>query len=167
MTHICVTKLGQHWFIIFLNFSKHFRKCNKLDESTARRYLKSPRSLSGRSLNLTLVTKWSRSWSWITYSNPLCSMSISPPILRYSYPWSKPRVWSKVKVRFDLENSKVKVMVKVRPINHIWGLGWVQFISLLFISWQSNHFGCDSKFHIWPWKFKVKITTKIDQNLIR
>ena len=33
----------------------------KLDESTARRHLKSPRSLSGRSLHLTLVTKWSRS----------------------------------------------------------------------------------------------------------
>ena len=33
----------------------------KLDESTARRHLKSPRSLSGRSLHLTLVIKWSRS----------------------------------------------------------------------------------------------------------
>ena len=34
----------------------------KLDESTARRQLKSPRSLSGRFLHLTLVTKWSRSY---------------------------------------------------------------------------------------------------------
>ena len=28
-------------------------------------------------------------------------------------------VWSKVKVMFDLQNSKVKVMVKVKPIGHI------------------------------------------------
>ena len=32
-----------------------------LDESTVHQHLKSPRSLSGRSLHLTLVTKWSRS----------------------------------------------------------------------------------------------------------
>ena len=24
-----------------------------------------------------------------------------------------------------------------------------------------------SKFHIWPWRFKVKVTTKIDQNVVR
>ena len=63
----------------------------KLDESTARRQLKSPRSLSGRSIHLTLVTKWLWSWSWMTYCHPLCVMSIGPPILRYSYfkilPW--------------------------------------------------------------------------------
>ena len=62
-------------------------KCRylQLDESTARRQLKSPRSLSGRSIHLTLVTKWSRSWSWMTYCHTLCAMSISPPILRYIY----------------------------------------------------------------------------------
>ena len=43
------------------NETKKFRSVIKLDESTARRHLKSPRSLSGRSLHLTLVTKWSRS----------------------------------------------------------------------------------------------------------
>ena len=47
------------------------------DESTARRHLKSPWSLSGSSLHLTLVTKRSRSWSWMT---PDCSLSIGPPI---------------------------------------------------------------------------------------
>ena len=51
--------------------------------SLPRRQLKSPRSLSGRSIHLTLVTKWS--WSWMTYCHPFCKMSISPPILRYSY----------------------------------------------------------------------------------
>ena len=63
----------------------------QLDESTARRQLKSPRSLSGRSIHLTLVTKWSRSWSWMTYCLTLYAMSISPPILRYIHfkiwPW--------------------------------------------------------------------------------
>ena len=132
----------------------------KLDESTARWHLKSPRSLSGRSLNLTLVTKWSRSWSWITYSNPLCSMSISPPILRYSYPWSKPCVWSKVKVTFDL---------KIHGQGHSQGQTYwshlrprVQSIYLLFVWWQSDHFWLRySKFHIWPWKFKVKVMAKV------
>ena len=75
--HICVSESGQHWF--------------KLDESTARRQLKSPQSLSGRSIHLTLVTKWSWSWSWMTHCHLLCAMSIGPPILRYSYfkiwPW--------------------------------------------------------------------------------
>ena len=47
------------------------------DESTARRHLKSPWSLSGSFLHLILVTKRSRSWSWMT---PDCSLSIGPPI---------------------------------------------------------------------------------------
>ena len=47
------------------------------DDSTARRHLKSPWALSGSSLHLILVTKRSRSWSWMT---PDCSLSIGPPI---------------------------------------------------------------------------------------
>ena len=73
----------------------------KLDESTARRQLKSPRGHY-----LTLVTKWS--WSWMTYCHPLCAMSIGPPILRYSYfkiwPWK----------------SMVKVMCVVISQSHGW-----------------------------------------------
>ena len=39
---------------------------------------------------------------------------------------------------------------------------WVQSICLLFVSWQSDHFWLRySKFHIWPWKFKVKIMAKV------
>ena len=79
-------------------------------------------------------------------------------------PWSRSCVWSKVKVTFDLENSKVKVVVKVKPDGHIWGLG-VQSICLLFVSWQSDHFWLRySKFYIWPWKFKVKVMAKIKPN---
>ena len=68
----------------------------------------------------------------VTYSHPLCSMSISPHILRYSYPWSKPCVWSKVKVTFDLENSMVKVMVNVKPIGHILGLEFNWYVCFSF-----------------------------------
>ena len=179
----------------------------------ARRHLKSPRSVSVRSLHLTFVTKWSQSWSWMTYSHPLCSMSIGPPILRYSYfkiwqenPWSRTCVWSKVKVTFDLENSKVKVM----PIGNIWDLEFSRYVCFSFRGYWTT-FGWDiansifdlensrsrswprsnpmvtfevdlefnrnvcflfhmaigpfwlrySKFHIWPWKFKVKIMDKV------
>ena len=109
----------------------------KLDESTARQQLKSPQSLSGRSIHMTLVTKWSWSWSWTTYCHPLCAMSIGPRILRYSYfkiwPWkSMVKVMCVVKVTFDLQNSKVKVMVKFKPIGHIWGLEFNRYVCFSF-----------------------------------
>ena len=114
----------------------------KLDESTARRQLKSPRPLPGRSIHLTLVTKWSWSWSWMTYCHCLCTMSIGPPILRYSYfqiwPWksmAKVMCVVKVKVTFDLQNSKVKVMVNVKPIGHIWSL---EFNRHVYFSFRGN-----------------------------
>ena len=102
---------------------------NELDESTAHRQLKSPRSLSGRSIHLTLVTKWSWSWSWMTYCHPFVQCQSALPfwdtaISKFDHvnPWSRSCVWLKVKVAFDLQNSKVKVMVKVKPIGHVWGL---------------------------------------------
>ena len=43
----------------------------------------------------------------------------------------------------------------------------VQSICLLFVSWQSYHCWLRySKFPIWPWKSKVKVTTKTDENLM-
>ena len=108
---------------------------NKLDESTACRQLKSPRSLSGRSIHLTLVTKWSWSWSWMTYCHPLCAMSKGFPfwdtaISKFDHenPWSRLCVWSKVKVTFDLQNSKVKV----KPMGHIWGQEFNQYVCFSF-----------------------------------
>ena len=80
----------------------------QLDESTARRQLKSPQSLPGRSIHLTLVTKWSWSWSWMTYCHLLCAMSISPPILRYNYF----KIWPC--------KSMVKVICVVKGQGHIW-----------------------------------------------
>ena len=78
-----------------------------LDESTARRQLKSPQSLPGRSIHLTLVTKWSWSWSWMTDCHLLCAMSISPPILRYYF-----KIWP--------WKSMVKVICVVKGQGHIW-----------------------------------------------
>ena len=53
----------------------------KLDELTAHRQLKSPRSLSGISIHLTLVTKWSWSWSLVMVMHdllprPLCNVNL-------------------------------------------------------------------------------------------
>ena len=132
-------------------FRFHLRKrqnqSSKLDDSTARRQLKSPRSLSGRSIQLTLVTKWSWSLSWMTYCLPFCAMPIGPPILRYS----NFKIWPR--------KSMVKVMCVVKGQGHVWsskfkGYGqgqthWshlrpgVQSICLLFVSWQSDQFGWD------------------------
>ena len=75
----------------------------------------------------------------MTYCQPLCAMSIGPPILRYSYfkiwPWKsivRSCVWSKVKVTFDLQNSKIKVIVKVKPNGHIWGLEFNRYVCFSF-----------------------------------
>ena len=46
--------------------------------------------------------------------------------------WSTPCMWSKVKVTSDLENSKVKVMAKVKPTSHIWGLNFNQYVCFSF-----------------------------------
>ena len=107
----------------------------KLDQSTTRRQLKSPRSLSGRSIHLTLVTKLS--WSWMTYCHPLCKMSIGPPILRYSYFKIWPRrsmvkVVCVVKGQGHVWPTKFKVMVKVRPTGHIWGLEFNRYVCFSF-----------------------------------
>ena len=109
----------------------------QLDESTARRQLKSPQSLSGRSIHLTLVNKWS--WSWMTYCHPLSAMSSALPfsdtaISKFDHenPCSRSCVWSKVKVTFDLQNSKVKVMVKFKPIGHIWRLEFNRYVRFSF-----------------------------------
>ena len=63
--------------------------------------------------------------------------------------------------------------LKIQGQGHGQGQTWwshlkprVQMMCLLFVSWQSDHFWLRySQFDIWPWKFKVKVTTKIAQNL--
>ena len=121
-----------------------------------------------------LVDTYTWPWSpnghgheWPT-APPLCKISIGPPILRYSYF----KIWPR--------RSMVKVMCVVKGQGHVWptkfkGQGYgqgqthwshlrpgVQSICMLFVSWQSDHFWLRySKFHIWPWKFKVKVMAKV------
>ena len=76
-------------------------------------------------------------------------------------PWSRSCVWSKVKVTFDLENSKVKVMVKVKPTGHIWDLEFNRYVYFLFRGNQTIFWLRYGKFYIWPWKFKVKVMAKV------
>ena len=140
----------------------------QLDESTARRQLKSPQSLPGRSIHLTLVTKWSWSWSWMTYCHLLCAMSISPPILRYKYfkiwPWkSMVKVICVVKGQGYIWPSKFKGQCYGQVQTHWSHLRpGVQSICLLFVSRQADHFWVRyNKFYIWAWKFKVKVMAKV------
>ena len=73
-------------------------------------------------------------------------------------PWSKPCMWSKVKVTWSWKFK-----------GHGQGQTWwshlrlkVQSICLLFVLWQLDHFWLRySKFHIWPWKFKAKVMAKV------
>ena len=106
--------------------SKNPWNCLKLDESTARQQLKSPRSLSRRSY----TWPWSsngHSHEWPT-ATPFVQCQLAFPfwdtaISKFDYEnsWSQSCVWSKVHITFDLQNSKVKVMVEINPIGHIWG----------------------------------------------
>ena len=85
--------------------------CDSLSTSVCLFHV-APRSLqtrlTGRSLHLTLVTKWSQSWSCMSNSHPFWSMSIGPPILRFGYfkiwPWK----------------SLVNTMGMVKCQGHIW-----------------------------------------------
>ena len=68
--------------------------------------------------------------------------------------------WDIANSTFDLDNSRSSSwprsnqMVTLRPK--------VQSICLLFVSWQSDHFLLRySKFHVWPWKFMVKVMAKV------
>ena len=84
-------------------------------------------------------------------------------ILKFDHenPWSRTCMWSEVKVTFDLENSKFKVMVKVKLISHIWGLEFIRYVCFSFRGKRTT-FGWDicSKFHIWPWRFTVKVSAR-------
>ena len=110
-------------------------------------------------------------WSWMANSITFVQWQAALLLLTYCYykiwPWK----------------SMVKAMCVVKNQDHIWakkikgqihGHGqthWshlrpkVQSICLLFILWQSDHFLLRySKFHIWPWKFKLKVMAKVKPN---
>ena len=140
----------------------------KLGESMARRHLKSPRSLSGRFLDLTLVTKWSWSWSWKTYSHPLCSMSIGPPIMRYS---CLKNLTIKIlgeghacdqrsRSHLTLKIQRPRLWPRSKPTGHIWSLEFNRYVCFVFLAIRPLGLRY-SKFHIWPWKFKVKVMSQV------
>ena len=129
------------------------------------------RSLSGRSLNLTLVTKWSRSHltlkihmsrSW-PRSNPLVTFKGWSWIDMFAfYFMGIEPFWVEIQ---QIRYFTLKHQGQGHGQSQIW---WshlrprAQSICLLFVSWQSDHFWQRySKFHIWPWKFKVKVMSKV------
>ena len=93
--------------------------------------------------------------------------------------------WDTAISKFDHENSwSTPCVCMVKGLGHIWpwefkdqghcqGQTWwshlrpkVQSICLLYVSWQSDHFGLRySKLHIWPWKIKVMIKVKPDGHI--
>ena len=121
----------------------------ELDESTARRHLKSPRPLSGRSLHLTLVTKWST-------SHMTLKIQIS-----MAWPRSNPLSHLRPRVQIDMfvfcfvaigpllvEIWQISYLtLKIQGQGHGQGQVWwshlrpkVQLMCWLFVSWQSDHF---------------------------
>ena len=101
---------------------------------------------------------------------------LPPPLCNVDWPsHSEIQLFKKIWPR----KSMVKVMCVVKGQGHVWpskfkGQGYGQgqthwshlrpggqSICLLFVLWQSDHFWLRySKFHIWPWKFKVKVMAK-------
>ena len=93
----------------------------------------------------------------MTYCHPLCAMSIGPPKFDHEHLWSRSCVRSKVKVTFDLQNSKVKIMVKLKHIGHIWGLAFNRYVCFLFcgnrttLGWGNSIFDLEnSRSTSWP-----------------
>ena len=144
--------------------------------STARRCLKSPRSLSSTSAHPTMVTLvnvmvmngWFTSFSfnvnWLPHSwdTAISDSDLETPRSR-SWVWSKGKViqssqyinnsWNRAISKFDLETSKAKVMSE-------WGQTWrshiilsIQPMHFLFVSHQLDQpfliYGQNS---VWSWK---------------
>ena len=119
---------NHHWDFVVFSWGQFHMKCSrylsllwvsKLDESMARRHLKSPLSLSGSSLHLAFQgdgqgqTRCSQLRPWVQLICLLfvCLQDIANPI-------------------FDLENSKfkVKVIAKVKYDGHICSHQYVCFL---------------------------------------
>ena len=76
-------------------------------------------------------------------------------------PWSRSCVWSKC--QGHVWPSKFKGQGYGEGQTHWSHLRpGVQSMCLIFVSWQSDHFWLRyRKFHIWSWKFKVKVMAKV------
>ena len=88
--------------------------------------------------------------------------AVSSSICLLFVSWQLDPFWLRYS-KFHIWPWKFKVMVMVKPNGRIWGPGFYRYVCFSF---RGNFWLRYSKFLIWPWK-KVKVTTKIDQNLIR
>ena len=144
-------------------------------------------SWSGRSLQKVTAMVMN---DWLLY--PLCSMSFSPPIpetwlfqnfavkgqghifgsatngyTSFSFHKIHPTITEIHLFKNLTTEIQGKVLTKVKTNGYTSGLVFNRYIHFLVL-WQLDNSAIRySKFHIWPWKFKVKVTTKIDQNLTR
>ena len=139
---------NKYWGVVVLTWGQLHRKCS--------RYLSLIRVskllihytaayLRGQCQCQSALPFWDRAISKIDHENPR----------------SRSCVRSKVKVTFDLQNSKVKVMFKVKHIGHIWGLEFNRYVCFLFLGNRTT-FGWDiGNSILWPWKFKVNVMAKV------
>ena len=105
--------------------------------------------------------EWPTATSFVQCQSALPFWDTTISKFDHENPWSRSSVWSKVKVTFDLQTSKVKVMVKFKPIGNIWGLEFNRYVSFSFRGNLTIFWLRYSKFYIWPWKFKVKVMAKV------
>ena len=85
---------------------------------------------------------WPTTTSYVQCQSALPFWDTAISKFDHEIPWSRSCVWSKLKVTFNLQNSKVKVMVKFKPIGHIWGLEFSRYVCFSFRGNQTP-FGWD------------------------
>ena len=117
-----------------------------------------PRSLSNRSLHLAFQghgQSLNRCSQFRSRVQSICLLFVS---CQLDHVWPR---YSKSHIR--PWKFKVKVMAKVKPDGHIWGLEFNQYVCF---SCRGNRitFSWDIKFHVWHWKFNVKVMAKVKSN---
>ena len=141
-------------------------KPSKLDESTARRQLKSP----GHYLVDPYTWPWSpngHGHQWPT-ATPFVQCQSALPFWDTAFQHLTMKIHGQGHVCG--QRSRSCLTLKIQR-SRLWSrsnlmvtfeaLG-VLSICLLFVSWQSDHFWLRySKFHIWPWKIYVKVMAKV------
>ena len=133
--------LFDYWYVLHTH-GQFATSEKKRDMSTARRRLKSPRSLSGTSADPTMVTLVNiYGYEWMTHIILIPCQSAAP-FTRYSnfrlWPW----------------NSKVKVMNVVKGQCRTVGPVSYQLISFSFHINQTKQILRYSYFEIWPWNIQ-------------
>ena len=132
---------------------------NKLDESTACRQLKSPRSLSGRSMKIHGQSHvcGQRSRSHLTFkiqTDHIWGLEFNRYVC-FSFCGNRATFgWDIGNCIFDLENSWSRSWPRSNLMVTFEALSSTDM--LVFVSWQSDHCWLRyRKFYIWLWKFKV------------